>query len=159
MVHIFYIFKILPALQTDLHFDDLVINMRIDEELCSQFQLAGKMGDHNFLVPIYSCCSNSLTNLRTKIYDQMLYEIRNNKELTNQTLVYFAFARFTRIDLMRLLKKNDEYLLEFVQECDTSRVLYEPISHYKYGTVSETELAVFSDLINKTLMLGAGDYV
>jgi len=159
MLHVFYIFHIVPT--KELQVGDLKINTQFDDgDFCSQFSIISKSKDETFLIPVYSFCENSLMNLKNKIYRHIEKEIKASQKFTEGvSLVFSVFTRFTRIDLMKLRKKGEELVFEFVQECKPDRTLYQTVNVYSYKFLNEVDVQVFSSIINKEIMLASGDYV
>lgn len=158
MLHVFYIFHIVPA--KELQIGDLKINTQLDDgEFCSQFGIVAQAKDETFLVPVYSFCENSLTNLKNKIYKHIEKEVKDSQKFTEDvSLVFSVFARFTRIDLMKLRKQKNELVFEFVQECKPDRTLYQTINVFAYNTLRDIDICIFSSIVNKEIMLASGDY-
>lgn len=138
MVYSFFIFCLVKNKPI---IDDLELNTDIDLDY-SQFKLKCRVGSEKIGLPIISYADQFFADIKLKVYDYMSKELKKGKTKDN-VLVTTFIAKDTRIDLSRLIKGEtvDDYLLEFVQNCNTTRVLYSPIVIYDH--IKNAEQLVF----------------
>jgi hypothetical protein len=123
-MHAFFSFNIIQASRINLVLD-LAINQTINNIDFSQFNL---IANRTLYLPVYSYV-DSISVLKMKILFRIKEETQKAQG-TENLFVFFLLARYSRIDLSRLLMKNNNYILEIVQDCDTSKVFYEPVKLY-----------------------------
>jgi len=157
MLHVFFVFNFFD--KKNFYSKQIEVNKSIgDNPFFSQFNLVLDSDFERTRVPIYSFCINSLSILKTKILSHVINEIDRVNE-KQKMLAFSMIARYVRIDLTRVIEKKGEVLLEFVQDCDSCKIIYEPVNFYEYQNVGQTERSVFSSLVNKSLMLASGDLI
>lgn len=125
MVHSFFLFYLLKNKPI---IEKLSLNPELDLNY-SQFKLDCHVDSKKIDLPILSFVDSDLAVTKIKIYDYMSKEIRKKGKTADNVVVSMFMYRYNRIDLSRLIigMGPNDYLLEFVQDCDTSIALYCPI--------------------------------
>jgi hypothetical protein len=138
MVHSFFLFCLVKEKPI---IDSLDLNSAVDLEY-SQFKLNCRFGSKQIDLPIVSYVEEFLPTIKLKVYDYMSRELRKGKTADNVLITMFMY-KYSRIDLTRLIKGTnvDDYMLEFVQDCDTTKCVYSPIVIYDH--IKSAEQLVF----------------
>ncbi len=121
--------------------DSLELNTDVDLNY-SQFKLKCRIRSQEIELPIISYADQFFADTKLKVYDYMSKELKKGKTKDNVLVTAFMFKN-ARIDLSRLIKGTtvDDYLLEFVQNCETTIALYSPIVMYDH--IKNAEQLVF----------------
>jgi hypothetical protein len=140
----------------DAHFKltNLLINSQLEEgPFCSQFALQGYANEETTIIPVFSFCEESVEQIRIRLYDYIIKEIKRAAKQNDVALVYSTLVNYKRIDLMRIVNHKNQTLFEYTRDCDTSRPLYEPLYVYKYNRVGDVEIMVFTGLMCKAFLM------